>query len=498
MSAPKLPDPIVVIGAGPAGLTAALCLLRAQPGIDVVVLEASDTFGGLSRTVRHGKKRMDIGGHRFYSKDPRVNAWWESILPSTAPAGETPKMMRRERKSRILHIGKLFDYPMGLSINTFRNLGWRRTLRIGLSYLKAHWAPRPERSLADFFSNRFGQELYKTFFKSYTEKVWGKPCEEISPEWGAQRVKGLNLLETLKSALRGKSKETSLIKTFLYPQLGPGQMWETCAEEIVARGGTILKNAEVTSLNLDSQTNVVAVGYKQGGEEQTIACSQVISSMAIKDLVAAMKGPVPENVKAIASGLEYRDFITIGLEVPTLRLPEPKPSDQTKAKDNWIYIQEPHVLLGRLQIFNNWSPYLTDQPSKVWLGLEYFCQEGDQLWKKTDEELKVFAASELEKLGLITKPDAADAPKTGLVTRARKAYPAYFGTHDRLPELRAWTDKIENLSLIGRNGMHRYNNQDHAMASAMVAAEKILNGDTDKAAIWDVNTEKSYGEESKC
>ena len=362
----------------------------------------------------------------------------------------------------------------------------------------------PEKSLEDFLINRFGRQLYLTFFKSYTEKVWGTPCNEISAEWGAQRIKGLSLTTAVKhfvkKALRGKAKgagdlaqkgtDTSLIERFMYPKFGPGQLWEHVADQIREKGGEIHMGWRVDRIHCEGKRVVSIDAVNEKGERQTFAGDYFFSTMPMRELVEAMDAPIPANVREVSAGLQYRDFITVGLLADRLKVKEP---DGGLLKDTWIYVQEPDVLLGRLQIFNNWSPYLVADPTKVWIGLEYFCYDTDDLWKMPDEELKKFAIAEVAKIGILNAEDVSD----GHVVRVPKTYPAYFGTYDRFDELREFTDKFENLFLVGRNGMHKYNNQDHSMLTAMTAVDGIVAGHVDKAALWEINTEQEYHEEKK-
>ncbi|MFO0809712.1 MAG: NAD(P)/FAD-dependent oxidoreductase [Gemmataceae bacterium] len=516
----------VIIGAGPAGLTAAWELLE-RTDICPVVLEASEEMGGLSRTVEYKGNRIDIGGHRFFSKSDRVMDWWLSVLPLQAEVGSEHRityhrqnrtvrsvaggpdpqacnrvMLIRERKSRIYYLRKFFDYPLSLGRRTVLNLGFVRMAWIVLSYLKSCVAPiRPERNLEEFFINRFGNVLYRTFFKSYTEKVWGLPCEQISAEWGAQRIKGLSIRTVLAHALkrlvpfrtgvRQKDCETSLIERFLYPKFGPGQMWQEVANKIRARGGQIVTGAEVCQIFVDgSHASAVEVRLRDTGERQVYEGDYLFSSMPIKHLVAGIDPTVPPAIREVSDGLVYRDFVTVGLLVRKLKIKDPDGKVGQLVRDNWIYIQEPDVKLGRLQIFNNWSPHLVANPETVWLGLEYFCNEADPLWALSDQALLTLGAEELTKIDIIDRQDVLD----GTVLRVPKAYPAYFGAYDRFAELRAYLDRIDNLFLIGRNGMHRYNNQDHSMLAAMVAVDNIVAGRIDKDNIWSVNTEQSYHE----
>ncbi len=516
----------VLIGAGPAGLTAALELLR-RTGVVPIVLEKSQYIGGISRTVNYKGNRIDIGGHRFFSKSDRVMQWWLDIMPIEATAdrdlvlayqgkrralvnsaarpqpGKTDQVMLvRERKSRIYFLRKFFEYPLKLNAATLRALGALRTARIGLSYARASVNQiKPERTLQDFFINRFGVELYRTFFKSYTEKVWGVPCEEISAEWGAQRIKGLSLTKALAhhvsrlwrrgDTLDQKGTETSLIEKFLYPKLGPGQLWEQVAAEIVERGGQIHKGWTVDSLVTEGTRIVAVMARNETGVLERFDADYVFSTMPVKELIPALDCETPQNVREVCEGLMYRDFITVGLLLNRMKIEESGRTSKLLL-DNWIYIQEPDVLVGRLQIFNNWSPYMVADPSKIWVGLEYFCNDTDRLWKLPDAEMIALATSEMAKLGMIDAADVAD----GTVIRMEKTYPAYFGSYSRFDEVRQYIDRFENLFLVGRNGMHKYNNQDHSMLTAMIAVDNIAAGITDKGNLWSVNTEMEYHEES--
>jgi protoporphyrinogen oxidase len=531
----------VIIGAGPAGLTAALELLRRSgktpegaPAIRPIALEADDSIGGISRTVRYKGNRMDIGGHRFFSKSDRVMQWWLDLMPiadegaghavisyqnrhrslKTLHAHTQPDadpelvMLVRQRRSRIYFLRRFFDYPITLTGDTLGKLGLARTARVGLSYVAARLHQRrPEKSLEDFLINRFGRQLYLTFFKSYTEKVWGVRCDQISAEWGAQRIKGLSLTsaighflkQTFSTRPRGtdlaqKHTETSLIEQFLYPMHGPGQLWEHVTDLIRQRGGEVLTGWRVDRVQTDGAHRIIAVEAQHAsGERRRFPADYCFSTMPVTELVRALEvanphQPVPANVQQVVDGLMYRDFITVGLLVDRLLVTEP---DGSPLKDTWIYVQEPDVLLGRLQIFNNWSPHMVADPSKFWIGLEYFCYQTDDLWRMSDEEIILFATQELAKIGIIHARDVRD----GHVVRVPKTYPAYFGTYDRFNEVREWLDPFENLFLVGRNGMHKYNNQDHSMLTAMTAVDNILAGITDKSTLWDINTEQDYHEE---
>ena len=510
----------VVIGAGPAGLTAALELLR-QTDLDVVVLEATDAIGGISQTVVHNGNRIDIGGHRFFSKSDRVMDWWLDVLPPESGgaaeiayqgktreveldghelAEEEGAMMLRPRLSRIIHGGHFFDYPISLSPDTIRKLGIGRTARIGASYLRQRTRrKRPIETLEDFFIDRFGRELYATFFRDYTEKVWGVPCKEIPAEWGAQRVKGLSVTSAILHFLRNivgrdktarqKGTETSLIERFLYPRRGPGEMWEAVAEKIRQRGGTIRMHTRADGLAVEAGriTRVHAEG--PDGHLTFEDPALVVSTMPLRSLVASIDGAVPANVREVAEGLVYRDFLIVGLLLD--KLAGAKPHDPNWLQDNWIYVQEPGVRVGRLQVFNNWSPYMVTDPGLAWVGAEYFVNEGDDLWTMDDNALRQFAARELQDIGLADARDVRDS----VVVRMPKAYPAYFGTYDRMDELRSWLDGVENLAPVGRNGMHRYNNQDHSMLTAMTVVDQWVSGERDPGAVWAVNAEEDYHEE---
>lgn len=512
----------IIIGAGPAGLTAAYELLE-RTDVTPVIYETADIVGGISKTVDYKGNKIDIGGHRFFSKSAEVEDWWLRILPLQGAAtqnepasgadpsspvttdGPDPEktdavMLWRRRQSRILYSQKLFDYPIVPSLDTLRKLGPFRVAKILVSYLRACIRPiKDEHSLEDFLINRFGRELYQTFFKDYTEKLWGIPCTEISPAWGAQRIKGLSLTRAMLDVLRrlspgrGAPTETSLIRHFMYPKLGPGQLWTEVARRIEERGGTIHRRHTVTGLTRDTdRIRSLMVRDEASNQTSEVEADYFFSTMPVKDLFAGLTPPAPPDIRHVAEGLMYRDFMTVGLLLKDLHLKDKVPGRAADGciADCWLYIQEPDVKVGRIQIFNNWSPYLVRDPKTVWLGLEYFCNEGEPLWNMSDAELSHFAVEEMINLGFITATEVLDST----VIRMPKAYPAYFGTHDRFPEIRSFTDRLENLFLIGRNGMHKYNNSDHSMLSAMRAVESVAQGITSKEAIWSVNTEVEYHE----
>ncbi len=513
----------LIIGAGPAGLTAAYELLKQSDEYEVVVFEESEHFGGISRTVAYKGNRMDMGGHRFFSKIPEVNAWWDNMLPrqgkpaaddialnrsvTLTPGGPDPEkedrvMLRRNRVSRIFFNRKFFDYPISLKPETFKNMGLATTMNVGFSYARAMVRKRKEASLEDFYVNRFGKKLYSMFFEHYTENLWGRHPSQIDPSWGAQRVKGVSIMVVLKNALEkqfGRKSghvETSLIEEFSYPKLGPGQLWDVTADEIIKAGGTILKNARVTNVIKDENNMITGIIYEKDGEKHEMKGDLVISSMPLKDLVGGMND-VPADPARIAAGLPYRDYMTVGVLIDHLNL-ENKTDIKTVGNivpDNWVYVHDRSVQMGRFQIYNNWSPYLVkDLTHTVWMGLEYFCNEGDELWSMSDEDFAQLGVSEMIRLDLI---DSTLNVLDTHVERVKKAYPAYFDTYDEMDTLREYLNTIPNLYCVGRNGQHRYNNIDHSMCTSFEAVKDILSGTADRSNIWNVNTEKEYHEEKK-
>ncbi|MDR1180646.1 MAG: NAD(P)/FAD-dependent oxidoreductase [Bacteroidales bacterium] len=516
----KNKENIIIAGAGPAGLTAAYEIVNSNVDNAVTVFEATDAIGGISQTVNYKGNRMDIGGHRFFSKNDDVMAWWNNMMPlqgkpsiddillkrekqlpenDTDPEKIDRVMLLRRRVSRIFYLRNFFDYPISLRFETFANMGLWNTIKAGCGFIWASIFKRKENSLEDFYINRFGRPLYSMFFENYTEKVWGVHPSKLGADWGAQRVKGLSLLSLLtnvfkkKSSIEQKNTETSLIEQFIYPKYGPGQLWESVADDIRSKDGKVEKNTTVEKIEVKNN-KIVSVTVSKNGEKTTIPCGYFFSSMPIKDLIQAIYGEEPcEEIKRIAQNLPYRDFITVGLLVDKLQI-----SNNTKIKtwnnivpDTWIYIQEADVKLGRLQIFNNWSPYMvSDFKHKIWIGLEYFCTEGDEMWNMGDKDFIEMAINELDKIQVIRKEDVQDAVRV----KIKKAYPAYYGTYYELPKVVDYLNSIENLYCIGRNGQHRYNNQDHSMLTAMEAV-KHLNGKlSDKKIIWNVNTEGEYHE----
>ena len=509
---------VIIIGAGPAGLACAYELLK-RGGVDVTVLESEDSVGGISKTVEYHGNRMDLGGHRFFTKSERVNALWTELMPiQGSPAyddallgtekpfkegGPNPEtadevMLIRNRVSRIYFNKKFFDYPITLKPSTFINMGFSKTVRAGFGYLKSAIKKREEKSLEDFYINRFGKPLYELFFESYTEKLWGVHPSRLSADWGAQRVKGLSLKKAIFSAITKPFKkkegevETSLIDRFTYPKFGPGQLYNVMADRIREMGGKILFGKAVTGFNRDSDGKIISVNAS--GED--FDADVFVSSMPIKDLFMALGDrAVSERAYRVATSLPYRDFITVGLLLKDLKI-----KNKTKIKtlngivpDNWIYIQDREVTMGRIQIFNNWSPYMVkDKEKTVWIGLEYFCSEGDKAWNTSDGEFADMAAGELIKMGIIDSyADVLDFTRI----KVKKAYPAYFGSYGEFSVVKDELKKIENLYLVGRNGQHRYNNMDHSILTGLIAADQIIEGKKDDDKLWSVNAEKEYHEE---
>ena len=510
-----------IIGAGPAGLTAAYLLLKEIPDAQINIYEATDRVGGISTTIEYKGNRIDIGGHRFFSKNKDVNDFWNALMPlqgkgaiddiildrkkDYAELGPDPEntdivMLIRNRVSRIFYRKKFFDYPISLKIQTFLNMGFINTFLACFSFLFSTIKKRPENSLEDFYINRFGKHLYSMFFEDYTEKVWGVHPSKLSASWGAQRVKELSITAIIKEAFSKtfnpshKTTQTSLIEQFIYPKLGPGQLWSIVADKIIDLGGAIHFNSTVTGIVLEND-NITRIIINNDNDEHPCDC--LLSTMSIKDLVLAINLANQDNVTAeileIAKGLPYRDFITVGLLLKKLKL-----KNRTKTKtlqnlvpDCWIYIQEKDVRLGRLQIFNNWSPYMVKDPENtVWIGLEYFCNEGDPLWEMKKEDFIEFAIDELVKIGIIEKEDVLDATQEKIF----KAYPSYFGTYNDIGHVQEYLDSFKNLFCLGRNGQHKYNNMDHSMLTAMEAVNIIKTGSSDKSILWKVNTEKDYHE----
>jgi protoporphyrinogen oxidase len=459
--------PVAVIGGGPAGLTAGYLLAR--QGRPVVVLEAEAQVGGLAKTEVRDGYRFDLGGHRFFTKSREVSDLWHEVMKE--------EFLRRPRMSRIYWNGKFLDYPLS-GMDVMKKLGPVELTRALLSYLWAAITPKgPEDNFEQWVSNRFGKRLYEHFFKTYTEKVWGVPTTELRAEWAAQRIKGLSFVSAAKAAFFGNrdNKIKSLISEFYYPRFGPGQMWETMADEIVAHGGEVRLNAPVTRIDVRDGR---IVGLEAGGER--IEPSEVISSLPLRDTVGLSGAAAPEPVKVAAKGLRYRDFLTVALVI----------DGEDLFPDNWIYIHEPGVRVGRIQNYRSWSPWMVPDPAKACVGLEYFCFEGDDIWESPDSALVELATTELVTLGLA----AADKVERGFVTRVPLAYPMYDEDYaSRVSAIRTWLEGISNLQQVGRNGLHRYNNSDHSMLTAIRAVDNIQHGATHD--IWAVNVESVYHEE---
>lgn len=518
---------ILIIGAGPAGLSAAHRLLSNNQNkknekdtkYNILILEADTQVGGISKTVEHNGYRMDLGGHRFFSKNQEVNDFWNEIMPLQGepsyddiingrklelnPNGPNPQLennvfLKRQRVSRIFYKRKFFDYPVSLKYSTLKNMGFLSTIKVGCGYLKSCVSKKDESNLENFYINRFGKPLYSMFFEDYTEKLWGRHPNNISADWGAQRVKGLSIKALLKNMMpkskkKKQEQETSLIEEFIYPKYGPGQFWEKVASEIEEMGGTIKYNCEVIKIIQENGKISTIVFKDENGNEKEVHADYFMSSMPLKDLVVNMND-VPQNINNIASKLPYRDFVTVGVLVDQLKLKNNNKKIHTinhLIPDCWLYIQEPDVKMGRVQVFNNWSPYLLHDISNVWISTEYFCNEGDDFWNMTDEEASDFVIKELIKTGIIS--DEKDVKDTHRV-KVKKAYPAYFDTYSNIDEVINYLNTINNLYCIGRNGQHRYNNMDHSMLTGFYAADDIINNLNNKDKIWNVNAEKEYHE----
>ena len=462
---------VVIIGAGPAGLTAAYELSRV--GVNSVILERDRVVGGLARTVHYKGYHFDIGGHRFFTKVKPVETMWHEVLGDN--------FLHRDRLSRIYYNGKFFHYPLRVT-NVLLRLGLFNSTLMLLSYFRSLLLPiKNERSFEDWVSNRFGKRLYRTFFKSYTEKVWGIPCNELSADWAAQRIKGLSLMTALKKALIGRKVRNNsemvktLIDSFHYPKLGPGMMWEIVSKKAQENGCDLKMEANVEKV-LWSSGVVEAVVVSVNDKKQMVTGTHFISSMPMRELIQKFKPQPPAHVLKAASELDYRDFLIVALIV----------NKKDLFPDNWIYIHDPNVKVGRIQNFKNWSPYMVPDPEKSCIGLEYFCFEGDGLWKMPDEKLFELAEYELEFLGLAQAVDVED----GVVVRMPKAYPVYDHQYKQhLRVIRDYLGTIDNLQTVGRNGMHRYNNMDHSMQSGILAAENVLGADHD---LWEINEDEEY------
>ena len=529
---------VVVIGAGPAGVSFTDRLLELSDEFCITILEKSEYIGGISKTVNFEGNRIDIGGHRFFSKSDEVMHWWAQKFPVAIEGnikdfelkyqGNTKSipdgfriaskkeqegsnvLLLRNRKSRIIHEKKLYDYPLKMNKKTLSNIGALRLIQVSMSYIKSKIKSSEPDNLEEFIVSRFGRKLYEMFFESYTEKVWGRHPSDISAEWGAQRIKGLSIRKILQDIaskafsklkkegqfdISQKNVETSLIEKFLYPKYGPGQIWEFVAKELEqSESVTIHMRSKLTGIKIDPLSNTTKVKYHcSNGDSKELDCDFVISTMPISHLVEYLS--IKEEGKELSSStlnsakkLPYRDFLTVGILLRDFHGPNGEELD-----DTWLYVQEPNVKVGRIQIFNNWSPYMVERKENKWVGLEYFCQEGDALWSMNKNELIDLGLQELCKLGLCNQSDFLK----GTVLKEEKTYPAYFDSYSDIENIKEELIQIEPLFLIGRNGMHKYNNQDHSMLTAFRTAEIIASGNIDsksKASVWDVNTEQEYHE----
>ena len=509
---------IVIIGAGPAGLSCAYRLLKENKNIEVTIIEEDSMVGGISKTINYKNNRMDIGGHRFFTKNEEVEKFWLEILPLQGykayddliletnkplskdgpnPEKEDRVMLIRNRISRIYYDKKFFDYPVNLNIKTLKNMGLLTSIKCGFSYIKSSIFKLKEDNLENFYINRFGKKLYLMFFKEYTTKLWGRGPKDIDSSWGSQRVKGISIRKVIIDYLyrlfniKNKNKEKSLIESFLYPKYGPGELYECVSKEIEKMGGKILLNSKVIKIN-NNKDKIKSINYIKDNRENNLNCDIVVSSMPIKDLIEGMND-IPKKIKNISDNLPYRDFITIGVLVNKLDLKQSKKEKTIHGSisDNWIYVQDPSVKMGRVQIFNNWSPYMVKKPKDtIWMGLEYFCSEGDSLWNKSDKELKAMAQEELERMGFISEKII-----DSFVYKVKKAYPAYFDSYSEIEKLKEYINNIKNIYCIGRNGTHSYNNMDHSIYSGFICANMIKENDHDLDKLWNINVDKEYQEE---
>ena len=486
---------IIVVGAGPAGLTAAYELIK-YTDYSVIVLEESDSNGGIARTVKYNGNYMDLGGHRLFSKVERVNEWWNEILPLQNKE-RTPNsdfsdevMLFRNRFSHIFFNGKMIKYPISVNMDTLSSLGLKETILLGISYIKSMMNKREENNLEDFYINRFGLRLYKLFFEKYTEKLWGVNPSKMPCDWGRQRVKGVSVSSFLS---RKKNQETSLIDGFYYPKYGVGQLWDVVAQKIQNQNGNIIYNAKVVGIQ-QNDSSVNQVKYILNGKEYTEECDFLISSMPLSDLIIALND-VPQEISEIASRLEFRNFITVGIQINKELLRQSLLFNESGGliKDQWLYVNDNRVNLQRLQIYNNWSAYmLSDNDTYISLGLEYFCGDDDKIWTMNDTEIIKLAISELITVGFINDEKSVEQFH---VERVSKAYPSYVGSYKHIRIVQDYLNQIANLYCVGRNGQHRYNNIDHSMCTSFLAVEKIVNRNPDKEDIWMVNTEEVYNEE---
>ena len=516
----------IIIGAGPAGLTAAY-ELATRTNIKPIVLEQSQTVGGLSRSIDFQGNKLDIGGHRFFSKSERVLDWWFQFLPventgveqhdityrnathtvdvtgnRTSTESADDVMLVRKRRSRIYSLRKFFDYPLKPTLTNLKKLGFARACKVLSTLAFRRLFPiRPVENLEHFLINQFGDEIYKVFFKDHTAKVWGRQCSEISASWGAQRIKALDIsgelgkwFNRLLSSDEPELEMNLLMEQFFYPKFGPGQMWDIVADVVRSKGGEIKFGMKVEQLDIEAGRAVsVVCSDSTEAKRLTYLGNYFFTSMPVRSTIRSISPAAPGGVKSVAEGLEYRDLVLVGLVVETMKVGDERADGSRMIDDNWVYVQDPAAQVGRLQVYNNWSPYMVAGENKVFLGLEYFCDRSDPLWQLDDSDIIDKAADELALIGLIDRGAVID----GAAYRISKTYPAYTGTYKRFGEVVEYLQSIENLFPVGRNGMHKYNNQDHAMLTAMISVDNIIEGRTDKSNIWDVNTEQDYIEEDR-
>lgn len=512
---------IVIIGAGPAGLTAAYELLRrAGDFFEVIVLESETAVGGLAKAIVYNGKILDVGGHRFFSRDEVIPGWWRNIMPlqgkpspddvlpgrnkvfdKNGPDPQTSDdvMLVRDRYSSIIYEGKMFDYPVNLSFETLKKFGLTTAFAVSRSYIKESISQKKRiRTLEDYYRSHFGEKLYSMFFEGYTEKVWGKHPAEISPDWGVQRIKGLTgvsvVIDGIKNMLGKRDENTrqdSLIKSFMYPKYGPGQFWEKVAQEVTRLGGYIITDCRVTGLLCKGRQAKTAQCLVKG-QQMNLSGDVFMSSMPISELINSMTGvTISQNTLSIANGLPYRSLISVGIEAKRINLPE---NEKVKtlngiSPDCWLYVQDRSVKIGRIQIYNNWSPYLSpNSKERIWLAAEIFCNENDMFWNMNENQITEMAIRDLEKLGLLNRSDVTDR----CAYRIAKAYPAYFGTYEEFGTIRRYLDEFSNLYCIGRNGQHKYYNMDQAMMTAIEAVSNILVGSGDKSNVWDIEKRRKY------
>ena len=511
----------VIIGAGPAGLTAAYQLLKTTD-IKPIIVEELDCVGGIARTVTYNNNRLDIGPHRFFSKNDDVNKLWHELMPVQGFPSAEDKLLNiekplanteadpekhdglwliRNRLTRIFFVRKFFDYPITIKLQTFVNMGLMRTVKVIAGYIVAAIRKREENSLENFYINRFGKPLYELFFEDYTEKLWGLPPSQISASWGAQRVKELSLSRAIKEVIAKafnrnyRSKTTSLIDQFIYPKNGSSELWNIMANRIIEMGGEIYFNMRVTGVAYANNTIEYITATKPDGATEVLRGDYFFSSMPVCDLVGAFSN-IPSHLTEIAVALPYRDLILVGLTLRKMKITNTTkiPTVGNIIPDCWIYLQEREVKAGRMQITNNLSPYLPDDfRQHIGIGLEYFCNEGDSDWNMEPADFVRFAIGDLAGVDLIDPADVIDS----VHLRVRKAYPAYFGAYSEFDKVQQFLDSFTNLFCIGRNGQHRYNNMDHSMLTAIEAVKLVASGQGDKSTVWNVNTESEYHEEKQ-